>query len=376
MQDTFKRMFDEAMKREKKEVAVLSTGEKFNSFFRKNNDTINNRDTMIMYYPIDAPVKMGTLLLFDGNTYLTLNKEGENDDIYYESAIIKTNGTISTHNLSVVGLPFYGDGINNATPTANSNFINMIDGNIEVMTEDNEQSRKLKVNDKLNEWGRTWEISNLFYVDGICHIILEVVADEKPTFNYSLELSALDIFNVSPEDTASITATAYINNVEVETATIVYSSSNEEVATIDYNGNIEYIADGEVYFTAEWKEQNITKTTGIVTVVSASEDDTITIFVTPCDEVCFDFEETLIYYACRGGVRDDTIPVYFKVENISVTSNYNTWLKKIEITDNGNHTIDVLAKGSTMLGKTFDLVAYNDEYEVENRQKMKVVSLF
>lgn len=369
-------MFNEAMKREQKEVSVFRTGEKFNCFFRKSNDTTNSRDTMIMYYRVDAPVKMGTLLSFGGYTYIALNRETAENSVYYKSAIIKTNGLANTHNLSVVGLPFYGDGINNATATSNSNYISMIDGNIEVVTEDNEDSRKLKVNDKLNEWGRTWKISNLFYVDGICRIVMEVDADYTPVFNYTLVLSTLDIFNVSPEDTASILATAYINDVEVENATIVYTSSNNVVATIDSDGNITYLADGEVYFTAEWMEQSITKSTATVTVATAPEDDSVTIFVTPCDEVCYGFEETLTYYACRGGLRDDTIPVSFKIENLSVTSNYNTWLKKITITDNGNHTIDVYVSGNTMLGKTFDLVAYNDEYEVENRQKIKVVSLF
>lgn len=78
----------------------------------------------------------------------------------------------------------------------------------------------------------------------------------------------------------------------------------------------------------------------------------------------------------RGGVRDDTIPVSFKIENINVTNNYNTYLKKITVTDNGDNTIELSVSGSVMRDKTFDLVAYNEEYETENRQNIKVVSLF
>ena len=368
-------VFQQAMKREHKTVMVQETGEQFKCFFRKNNDGINRRDTMIMFYDVNAPVKVGALLLYGDNTYLTLNKETAENDVYYKSAIIRTNGVINTHSLSVVGLPFYGDNVNNATATNTTNF-NLINGNIEVMTEDNTLSRALKIDDLFNQWGRTWKITNLFYIDGICHIVLEINANVTPTYNYSLVLTNLTSFNVAPEDIATITATAYCNDVEMTKATIIYFSSDTEVATIDSSGNISYLADGEVYFTATWQEQNISESTGTVTVASAPADDSVTIYVEQLDEICFDFPETIHYYSIRGGVRDDTIPVSFKIENINVTNNYNTYLKKITITDNGDGTIELAVNGSVMRSKTFDLVAYNDEYEIENRQNIKVVSLF
>ncbi len=368
-------IFRQSMQREHKMITVQETGEQFKCFFRKSNDNINRRDTMTMFYDVDAPVEVGALLLYGDNTYLTLNKETAENDVYFKSAIIRTNGVINTHSLSVVGLPFYGDNVNNATVTNTTNF-NLIDGNIEVMTEDNDVSRALKVDDLFNEWGRTWKISNLFYIDGICHIVLEVNANVTPKYNYNLVLSTLTSFNVAPEDTASISATAYCNETEMTKASIVYSSSNNEVATIDSNGNISYLADGEVYFTATWQEQNISQSTGTVTVASAPTDDSVSIYVERLEEICYDFPETLHYYAIRGSVRDDTIPVSFKIENINVTNNYNTYLKKITITDNGDNTIELSVSGSVMRSKTFDLVAYNEEYEVENRQNIKVVSLF
>lgn len=368
-------IFRQSMQCEHKTITVQETGEQFKCFFRKSNDNINRRDTMTMFYDVDAPVEVGALLLYGGNTYLTLNKETAENDVYFKSAIIRTNGAINTHSLSVIGLPFYGDNVNNATSTNTTN-ISLIDGNIEVITEDNEESRALKVDDLFNEWGRTWKITNLFYIDGICHIVLEINANVTPTYNYSLVLTNLTSFNVAPEDTAEITATAYCNDIEMKSATIHYSSSNDEVATIDSSGNISYLADGEVYFTATWQEQNVSESTGTVTVASAPADDSVTIYVEQLDEICYDFPETIHYYAIRGGVRDDTIPVSFKIENISVTNNYNTYLKKITIIDNGDNTIELAVNGSVMRGKTFDLVAYNDEYEVEYRQNIKIISLF
>lgn len=368
-------MFNKSMEREHKTVTVLYTREVFDCFFRKSNDNTNEKDTMAMYYYANAPVKVGTLLSFRGKTFLVLNKETTENDVYCKSAIIRTTGKISTHSLSVLDLPIYSESINNANVTVTSN-LTVIDGNIDLLTEDNEISRQLRVNDLFNEFGRTWKISNLFYVDGICQIVCEVNEDISPIFNYRLEITSLAAINVSSNDTDSISATAYINDNEIRNATITYSSSDSNVASIDSEGNIAYLAEGEVYFTAYWHEQDITEQTSTVTVLSTPTDDSVNIYVEPLDEICYDFPETLNFYAMRGGVRDDSIPVSFKIENLSVTNNLNTYLKKIVITDNGDYTIELAVNGSVMLGKTFDLVAYNDECKAESRQNIKVVSLF
>lgn len=372
---TLLNMFNKSMEREHKTVTVLYTGDTFDCFFRKSNDNINQKDTMVMYYYADAPVNVGSLISFRDRTFLVINKETTENDIYRKSAIIKTTGKINTHNFSVLDLPVSNENINNANATVTTH-LTLIDGNINLWTEDNEISRQLRVNDLFNEYGRTWKISNIFFIDGICQIVCEVNEDIQPTFNYRLEISSVSALNVAPNDTDLISAKAYINDTEIYAATISFASSDESIATIDDDGNITYIADGEVYFTAHWQEQDITERTSTVTVLSAPVDDSVSIYVDGLEEICYDFPETLNYYALRGGVRDDTIPVSFKVENISVTSNYNTYAKKITITDNGNNTIELAVNGSVMRGKTFDLVAYNDEYEVENRQNIKVVSLF
>lgn len=375
MNDVLTRVFDETMQREGRTISTVTSGESFECFFRRNNDNTNSKDTMIMYYRCGSPVNAGTLLSYAGNTYIALNKETAENDVYFKSAIIKTNGTINTHSLTVNGLAFYGEGVNNAMSTDGTN-ISIISGNLEVLTEDNAASRALQVDDLFNEWGRTWKIDNLYFVDGICHVIVEVYADVTPTYEYELTLSSLSSYNVKPGDTDTLTYIAICNGDEVANPDVNFTSSNEEVATIDNNGSITYLADGEVFFSVVWIDK-ATAQTDTVTVVTEAVSDEVAIFVTPIEEIFEGFEETLTFYATKGGVKDESISVSFKVENISdVTTNYNTYLKKITYTDNGDGTVTLLVDGSVMLGKTFDFVAYNEELGIENRQTIKIISFF
>lgn len=366
-------IFETTMKREHHTATTFTTGEKFECFFRRSNDNLNKHDTMVMYYRVNAPMQVGTLIKLGGYTYIALNRETVENSIYYKSTIIRTNGTVNTHSLSVVGLPLYSDSINNATSTNGMN-LSIIDGNAEVLTEDNASSRNLSVNDLFNEWGRTWKISNLFYVDGICHIILEVNANVTPTYEYKVVLSPLTSVHVIQGDTDSINAIAYINDDEISNATIKYSSSNEEVAKIDVDGNIEYVGDGEVSFTATWIEQSVSATTDIVSVQSKPESDDVTIYMEKLEEVCDGFESDFSCYALKGGVRDDGIPVAIKAENVRGVSNQTAYLKYIKISNLGNGKFEVLADNLNMLGKTFDLVASVEEHNVETRQTIKVKS--
>ncbi len=375
MNNIVKRVFDDSMKREGKTIRVLYTGSTFTGFFRRNNDSTNQEDTMILYYPIDAPVRAGNIITFANNQYILLNKETAENETYFKSAVMKTNGIINTHNLSVSGLPFYGDGLNNALAD-DGNYISLVNGNVKIITEDCQASRSIEINDKLNEWGRTFRVENIYYIDGIAHLVLQVDADLTPEYEYTLSVSQLSQLNVKPNDTDTISAMVLVNGEEFAGATVSYTSSNNEVAAIDQSGNITYLAEGEVYFTVSCATHNLTYQTETVTVAAEPVNDEVGIYVQSIDELSYDFPETLTYYATRGGVRDDTIPVSFKIENLSVTSNYNVYLKKITVTDNGNNTIDLEASGSIMVNKTFDLVAYNDEYQVENRQNIKIVSMF
>lgn len=367
-------IFEETMRRECHTAATFTTGEKFECFFRRNNDNLNEHDTMVMYYRVDAPVQAGTLISFDGFTFLALNRETVENDVYYKSSIVRTNGVANTHSFSVVGLPFYSNTINNVTATNGTN-LSIIDGNAEVLTEDSAASRALAINDLFNEWGRTWKITNLFYIDGICHIVMEVNGNVEPTYRYKVVLSSLMSLHVNKGDTDTLTATAYIND-EVTNAKIEYSSSNNEVATIDNSGNIEYLAEGKVTFTATWTEQDVSATTDTVTIQSEPVDEDISIYMEKIEEIFRGLESEFVCYTLKGGARDDSIPVTIKAENVSGVSNQEAYLAYIKITNKGDGKFEVKVDNSNMTYKTFELVATVDGYEASTRRTVKVVPFF
>lgn len=368
MNDILLNVFDETMNREKKEAKILSSGDKFNCFFRKLNDNSNIKDTVLMYYSSSLNIKQGTLIQIKNQTYIALNCETIENDVYKKSAMVHTNGTINTNNFLVEELPFYGGNINDATEDTGNN-LSIIGGNIEIITEDNFKSRKLEINDEFNEWGRTWRITNIFYIDGFCHLVVEVTNDKEIERTYHLEIPNLTITNVSPGDSANIKSSAYVNDTIIN-ATITYKSSNEKVATVTNDGIVEFLADGQVFFTILWEEQNISKNTPIITVMSAATDDNVSLYVQSLPEICFDFEEDIDYYVLKGGIKVSDIPVYARVEGLS-----DAFLKKINV-DIKEKIITIIVSGSVMLDKEFDLIIYNNNYNIEHRQSIKVTSLF
>lgn len=375
MNNVLSDIFEETMRRERHTATTFTTGEEFECFFRRSNDNLNKHDTMVMYYRVNAPIRVGTLIKFRGYTYIALNRETVENSVYYKSVIIRTNGTVNTHSLSVVNLPFYSDGINNNNAT-NSTHLSIIDGDAELLTEDNSLSRKLKINDLLNVWKRTLKITNLFFIDNICHIIVKINSDITPNVGYKAVLSALSSLHVKPGDTDKITSIMYINDAKVEDATIFYESSNEQVATIDKNGNIEYLTDGMVFFIATWTEQGISAKTDTVTVTSEQTDDNVTIYMDSISEIYNGLKSDFSCYAVKNGLRDDNIAVSIRVENLSGSINQEAYIKLIKISKLSNGKYQIFVDNSNMVYRTFDLVATTEghDHDAETRQTIKVKS--
>ena len=206
--------------------------------------------------------------------------------------------TLNDH--TIEGIPCYAASVKNANGTTGQ-VITMINGNMEFLTEDNLKSRKLDINNTFNEFGRTWQIKNLYYKDGMAHILAEVTGKEVPKENLDIKIEGVKLY-VHVGDAAKYSATAYLNQSIAETATIEWKSSNEEVATIDREGTVLFKSPGTVYFTAKWIEKNFAVNTEQVTIEEMESTNSITI--TGSEKIPIGSNRTYILKYFKNGVEE------------------------------------------------------------------------
>lgn len=257
-------VFNDTMLREGRTVTAYTSGNEFQAFMRRNDDGNNFEDRITLYYSITAPVIQGSLVSYGNKIYILVNRETEENNCYYKSSGLACNGMITLNDGMVVGVPCYAYNMNNALVDENQ-VISVLDGNMEFLTESNSLSRQIKIGDTFNEFGRTFKVDNIYYKDGILHLVTEVAADEKPIEHLNIIIDGLteEYYNIG--DTAQLTATLYINNI-ITTGTVTWESTNTSVATIDGTGLVTFIANGSVAFKAYWVEKNTQNTTNTVGV--------------------------------------------------------------------------------------------------------------
>lgn len=259
--------FERTMKREGRTVTTYTGGTEFRAFFRTRDEHENQRETIIMYYDVTAPVRPGTLVVVGYGVFLALNRETTENDIYYKSTLIKCNGIFNENTGIVHNVPFYCSNMKSSVSVGN-NVITMLNGNIELLTEENSLSKQIDIGQCCNEFGRTFEITNKYIMDGIAHLIAEVRADQKADFVYTIQIDGLLNSSVPVNSVIQLEATPYINNNPTTGATLDWKSSDNSIATVDSTGKIGGISEGEAKITVTWVEKNISETINI-TVVNA-----------------------------------------------------------------------------------------------------------
>lgn len=256
--NTSKVQFDRTMKREGKTITTYTGGTEFQAFFRIKDDNENQKETIIMYYDVTAPVRPGTLVMYGYGVFLALNKETVENDTYYKSTLVKCNGAFNEISGSFGTIPFYCDNMKSSVSIGNS-VLTTLNGSIELITEENALSRGIEINNYFNEFGRTFKVSNKYVMDGIVHIIAEVDTDRKPTVNYSIVIDGIPETNVKVGDKITLSATPYINDGITTGATFEWSSEDTSIATIDGLGNVTIISEGIVRINVLWVEANKTE---------------------------------------------------------------------------------------------------------------------
>lgn len=259
--------FERTMKREGKIIRTYTSGTEFRAFFRRRDEHENQRETIIMYYDVTAPVRPGTLVMVGYGVFLALNRETVENDVYYKSTLIKCNGVFNENTGIVHNVPFYAGNLKSSVSVGN-NVITMLNGNLELVTEENSLSKQIDVGQCFNEFGRTFEVSNKYTMDGITHLIAEVRADQKTDFVYTIQIDGYYGASVPVNSEIQLEAIPYINDNPTTGATLEWKSSDNSIAIVDGTGKISGLSEGEAQITIIWIEKNVSETINI-TVVDA-----------------------------------------------------------------------------------------------------------
>lgn len=257
--------FERTMKREGGIVTTYTGGTEFRAFFRTRDEHENQRETITMYYDVMAPVRPGTLVMVGYGVFLALNRETTENDIYYKSTLIKCNGIFNENTGIVHNVPFYCSNMKSSVSVGN-NVITMLNGNIELLTEENSLSKQIDICQTFNEFGRTFEVTNKYTMDGIVHLIAEVRAGQKADFVYTIQIDGLLNSSVPVNSEIQLEAIPYINDNPTTGATFDWKSSDNSIATVDGTGKISGISEGEAQITIVWVEKNVSETINITVV--------------------------------------------------------------------------------------------------------------
>jgi len=261
MYDTVNSAFTDVLKREGKVITAYSDNTLYNVIFRRNSDKNKLQDTVTIFYNADSSIHAGQLLKYKDKTYLSINQESAENDTYLKSDLFETNAVMNyIGGDKEYNVPAYAYDVNNAL-AINNNVLSIVNGNIELLAEDNSITRALKINDCFYALGGYWKINNLIYKDNVIYIY---VTREVTSIKYTLDITSDDSYEKGT--TAQFTAIAKADNTVITNANIVWSSSDTSIATIDSTGIVTFLAAGDVTFTATWVEHNTITATKAITV--------------------------------------------------------------------------------------------------------------
>ncbi|SDN47072.1 Ig-like domain-containing protein [Acetanaerobacterium elongatum] len=265
MYDVLESQFSDTLNREGKTVTIYNGNAPVTlpCLFRKNSDRNKTSDKRTIYYPIDAGIQQGKLIQYNNDYYISINQETSENHVYYHSDLEKVNSVINVvtetgYELFVKCHAYDWQSVS----LISSALATTIDGTIELITEDNEQSRKLAVNNVFVALGATWQIFSIYYKSGICYIFVKRTANSSTQTTYSLDASGNVSYKV--DDTATFTTLAKINDTTIVNPTILWETSDTSKATISNQGVLTCISAGTVTITAKWVEHNITAVKEVV----------------------------------------------------------------------------------------------------------------
>ena len=243
------RKFEQQLQRESTTVSdFFNDTTTCKMLFRRTNRGTNPQGKLHCYFKQTEPLGIGSVIVMKGQPYVIISdKDFDESNAVYSAIAKKTNVTIN-------GIPFVVD-----TATygeAQGSIFTQVDGDVIIYTGFNTITDKIKVNNHINAFGNSYQVSNRFVKENIIYIHLKQTTAIPD--NYKITYNGVTSFDLNESNTYQLSYTVTNNDIVVEKPTITYSSSDETVATVDSNGLMTMLKEGSVNITATCNDASVT----------------------------------------------------------------------------------------------------------------------
>lgn len=242
LQKITKRQFDITMKKEGQNVTDYYTSANYRVFFRKDKRGTNMYGKLRIFYYKDSPIKIGTIFNFKGNTYIVMNRDSVESDIYFASVCYRCNETIKGNVPIALDTTVY--------TTSGEGTIQELSGYINVFTGLNENSKKIEINDQIECYGGYYKVYNFMYRDNLAYFRLERTA--APAYVYTLTYKGKTEIDLEKEQTLQLIYEAKRNQQVISSPSLTYQTSDEQTASVNGTGLVTFKKAGTVKITTTW----------------------------------------------------------------------------------------------------------------------------
>lgn len=245
------RKFEQQLQRESTTVSdYFNDTTTCKMLFRRTNRGTNPQGKLHCYFKQTEPIGIGSVIVMKGQPYVIISdKDFDESNAVYSAIAQKTNVIIN-------GIPFVVD-----TATygeSQGTIFTQVDGDVIIYTGFNANTNKIKVNDYINSFGNSYQVTNKFVKENIIYVHLKQTT--RIPDNYDIVYNGVASFDINESTTYQLSYTVTNNGNVVNNPTITYSSSDETIATVDSNGLMTMLKEGTVDITATAYDTSVTTT--------------------------------------------------------------------------------------------------------------------
>lgn len=248
------RKFEQQLQRESTTVSdYFNDTTTCKMLFRRTNRGTNPQGKLHCYFKQTEPIGIGSVIVMKGQPYVIISdKDFDESNAVYSAIAQKTNVIIN-------GIPFV---IDTATyGESQGSIFTQVDGDVIIYTGYNTITNKIKVNNRINAFGNSYEVTNKFVKENILYVHIKQTTDIPDV--YKIVYNGVTSFDIKESTTYQLSYTVTNNDIVVENPTITYSSSDETVATVDSNGLMTMLKEGSVDIVASCGGATCTTTMAI-----------------------------------------------------------------------------------------------------------------